>query len=358
MQRVYGLDILRAIAIISVVLIHFAGVLDFSAPNIPYYYLIDGVELFFVLSGFLIGSILIKEYEKESFNKKSIANFWKRRWFRTLPNYYLILLLNIVFSYFGLNNNDFSQLDWKFFLFLQNFDWHFVGFFWESWSLAVEEWFYLLIPLMLFLAHTVLKKIEIKKQHIFLVVILFFLISPLVYRYFILVNENLDRFWWDTKTRKIVTFRLDTIVYGVLGAYIKYYYVDFWKKSKYYFLFLGCLLYWFSGRLNGDVNSLFMKVFHFPYVSLLVLFFIPFFDSIKAGKGLVYKSITHISKISYSMYLIHAALVVQVFTTHFKVETKLESIFVYILMWTVTIIASSLLYKYYEKPITNFRDKV
>ncbi len=357
-MRIYGLDILRSIAILSVVLIHFAGVLDVAIPNIPYGYLIDGVELFFVLSGFLIGSILIKEYEKDSFNKESLAVFWKRRWFRTLPNYYLILILNIVFAYFGINNNDFSQFDWKFFLFLQNFDWHFGGFFWESWSLAVEEWFYLLIPLVLFLAHISLKRTKVKKQYVFLFVILFFLIFPPIYRYFSLAEVNLDRFWWDTKARKVVTFRLDTIVYGVLGAYIKYYYLNFWKKSRYSFLVLGCILYWYNGYFGIDVNSIYMKVFHFQYISLLVLFFIPFFDSIKTGKGIIYRSITHISKISYSMYLVHAALVVQVFTTHYKVETKTESIIGYLLIWTITLIVSSLLYKYYEKPLTNLRDKV
>lgn len=356
MPRIYGLDILRTIAIISVVLIHFAGVLDLAIPNIPYHYLIDGVELFFVLSGFLIGSILIKEYEKDSFDKKSLTNFWKRRWFRTLPNYYLILLLNILFAYFGFNNNDFSKFDWKFFLFFQNFDWHFLGFFWESWSLAVEEWFYLLIPMVLFFTHSLLKKITIKKQYVFLFVVLFFLITPLLYRYFSLLNENLDRFWWDVKVRKIVTFRLDTIVYGVLGAYIKYYYLDFWKKNRYVFFVLGSLLYLFNGSFCGDINSIYMKVFHFPYISLLVLTFFPFFDSIQTGKGILYRVVTHISKISYSMYLVHSALVVQVFTTHVKVDSKLESVFGYLLLWIMTIVISSFLYKYFENPLTKIRD--
>jgi len=64
-KRVYGLDVFRAIAILIVVRSHgrlVSGDLFEGIPSIP---LIDGVELFFVLSGFLIGSILIKTLESE-----------------------------------------------------------------------------------------------------------------------------------------------------------------------------------------------------------------------------------------------------------------------------------------------------
>ena len=58
---------------------------------------IDGVSIFFVLSGFLIGGILIKVLETEPATFKTLFNFWIRRWFRTLPNYLFILLILIFF---------------------------------------------------------------------------------------------------------------------------------------------------------------------------------------------------------------------------------------------------------------------
>ena len=145
-SRVYGLDIMRALAIIFVVLEH-GLMLQKANTTFPWIKLINGVELFFVLSGFLIGGMLIRIFEKSNtFGIKTMGRFWIRRWFRTLPNYYLVLLINIFIVYFGIIHEDFSQFNWKFFFFLQNFSGPFTNFFWESWSLSIEEWFYLIFP--------------------------------------------------------------------------------------------------------------------------------------------------------------------------------------------------------------------
>ena len=88
--RHFGLDVIRALAISLVLISHINGItshLPVQLPNIfNHINLPDGVDLFFVLSGFLIGRILLKT-DWESFS--SIKNFWKRRFLRTLPNYFL-----------------------------------------------------------------------------------------------------------------------------------------------------------------------------------------------------------------------------------------------------------------------------
>ena len=138
-KRIFGLDILRAMAIIDVVIVHGGTVLGNIETAFPWIKLIPGVPLFFVLSGFLIGSMLINIFEKENVSFSVILNFLKRRWFRTLPNYYLILILNILFVYFGIIKEDFTQFNFSFFIFSQNLFRPFYGFFWESWSISIEE---------------------------------------------------------------------------------------------------------------------------------------------------------------------------------------------------------------------------
>jgi len=98
-ERVFGLDLLRTIAILIVVLGHGDKIVRANFPNFPNFWIVDGVDLFFVLSGFLIGSIIIKSFEKHGINRNSIIIFWKRRWFRTLPNYYLIVFLCLVYTF-------------------------------------------------------------------------------------------------------------------------------------------------------------------------------------------------------------------------------------------------------------------
>ena len=92
MNRVFGLDFLRAIAI-SLVLISHISLLLFPTSDNFFLKIIRifgavGVDLFFVLSGFLIGGILLKHIDLNKTNFKDLLIFWKWRWFRTVvsPN--------------------------------------------------------------------------------------------------------------------------------------------------------------------------------------------------------------------------------------------------------------------------------
>lgn len=218
-KRVFGLDLMRALAILFVVMGHGGWILNKANTDFPWIRFIDGVELFFVLSGFLIGGILIKIFQNtESPTIRTIWNFWIRRWFRTLPNYYLVLILNILFVSYGIINEDFSQFNWKFFLFLQNFSQPFYGFFWESWSLSIEEWFYLLFPIILGCFYLLGKALKISKKSIFLYSISLFLLIPLLLRVFVASKFEVDQFWLGVKIYKVVIYRLDGIALGLLAT--------------------------------------------------------------------------------------------------------------------------------------------
>ena len=122
-DRVFGLDLLRAIAIVMVMLLHGNSYLPPVIGEIIGFFIIDGVSIFFVLSGFLIGGIFIKLLKRthtKEINLKFLMNFLMRRWLRTLPNYYLVLTIIILF--FLVNNLPISHYSmYKYFLFFQNF---------------------------------------------------------------------------------------------------------------------------------------------------------------------------------------------------------------------------------------------
>lgn len=117
-NRVWGLDLMRAIAILLVVYVHGEGI--FSEDLRSYYragrvVLLSGVSVFFVLSGFLIGGILLKIFEKGQVRISELGNFWLRRWFRTLPNYVFILTILVFLQ------NEFEFVDYfKHYIFAQN----------------------------------------------------------------------------------------------------------------------------------------------------------------------------------------------------------------------------------------------
>ncbi len=154
-------DGLRAIAVLSVILFH-AG---FS--YLPRGFL--GVDIFFVISGYLITSILLNDIAKQQF---SLVHFYERRARRILPALSLVLIFSTVFAWFWLLPHELKRFGDSLFstsLFHSNF--YFAnesGYFapesqelplLHTWSLAVEEQFYFVFPLLLFVAYKFAKKL-------------------------------------------------------------------------------------------------------------------------------------------------------------------------------------------------------
>ena len=107
-----------------------------------------GVELFFVLSGLLIGKILFRDVLPHcSFRKMGI--FFLRRWMRTLPAYYAVLALLVIYAFAA--QAPLPHI-WRYAAFLQNCPPEYAAFFPVSWSLSVEQWAYIAIPPLLLTA--------------------------------------------------------------------------------------------------------------------------------------------------------------------------------------------------------------
>ncbi len=167
-QRLPFLDGMRGIAAIGVTAFH-------VNPASPFlFWAWSFVDLFFVLSGFLIGTILHRGISEGTL---SLRNFWIRRVLRIWPVYYLTLALVTIWAAAssGLNLSLKALLESLFFLQFaggylhpgadwNNMVWHFLPWFSHSWSIAVEEQFYLMLPLLLWI-------FGVRARGIFLIVI-------------------------------------------------------------------------------------------------------------------------------------------------------------------------------------------
>jgi peptidoglycan/LPS O-acetylase OafA/YrhL len=354
-NRIYGLDILRTLAILPVIFQHGGMFLQNTGTSFPWIPLPDGVEIFFVLSGFLIGGILLRQLNQDEFSSlKAVKHFWLRRWFRTLPAYYLVLLLNIIFIYFNLNGESPDNLSWRFFVFAQNLFQPLQGPFWESWSLAVEEWFYLLFPMLLFF---IAKLNFLSKENRFTTALLLFTFVPFLLRVLKGIEMQVDGYGWDIHFRKMVFVRLDSIAIGIWMAWFKIRYPKQWTFKPLWLMVIGFACFFYLDTHQAADNSFFNKVLRFPLYSLCFALTLPFFDSIKTGSGLALKIFTHLSKISYSMYLINLGLVGSVIHHLYKPEGTLAAIVAYLVYWVVVVVGAGLLYKYFEKPCTDWREK-
>jgi peptidoglycan/LPS O-acetylase OafA/YrhL len=146
MRRLPGLDLLRAIAIVWVMLTH-AGFTGMDVgPNLVMDSGWMGVDLFFALSGFLIGGQLFRPYARGE--PEHIGLFYARRLLRTLPPYLVVVALYFTVPFF--RERPTIMPLWQFLTFTENL---FIDFshpraFSHVWSLCVEEQFYLATPLI------------------------------------------------------------------------------------------------------------------------------------------------------------------------------------------------------------------
>jgi peptidoglycan/LPS O-acetylase OafA/YrhL len=144
-ERQPGLDLLRALAIIVVVIYH-AALFGFKLPTRIDRFGWIGVDLFFVLSGYLIGGQLLAPLARG--NEISLGRFFARRVLRIMPAYFVVLAVYFLFPSWR-EYPDMSQPLWKFLLSIQNIALHGGTAFSHAWSLAVEDQFYLGLPFIL-----------------------------------------------------------------------------------------------------------------------------------------------------------------------------------------------------------------
>ncbi len=158
MKHIKGLDCLRAIAIILVILDHSndrrgpdpdEATLTGLAINIFLPTGSFGVNLFFVLSGFLITTILLNQKEQNTPFLFTIKNFFFRRALRIFPIYYLSLALLFTINYPDIRNNILWLLTYT--SNIEIYRHHSWNAFSHSWSLSVEEQFYLIWPWIILL---------------------------------------------------------------------------------------------------------------------------------------------------------------------------------------------------------------
>ncbi|MEP2935006.1 MAG: acyltransferase [Gilvibacter sp.] len=365
-KRIFGLDLMRAVAILCVVFSHALWIYpNAQGPLKDLLSLMGvlGVEIFFVLSGFLIGGILYRSMVLKPPTKQSIKQFWLRRWFRTLPNYYLILGVNMAIVL--IIGRGLPDPVWPYFFFLQNFASSMDIFFTESWSLPIEEFAYLLGPLLIYILLRFRQKKKAKATFLLasLSIVIFFLVTKIYYHY----SQSMvaDMYAWSENLKTVTLYRIDAIFYGFLGVYLANNYERFWKRYALVFAGLGffiLLLLNFGIPYIGwfiEYKPMFWNVFYLPINSIAILCFVPWLSTWKSTNRWFRFGVTRISLISYSMYLLHYSVILQLLNYFMPIRElssfdKVVYVAVYLLL---TLFLSYLLYQIFEKPMMNLRDK-
>lgn len=363
--RIFGLDLMRAIAILIVMYMHSMFVLPVSVQrifNLPLPAM-DGVSVFFVLSGFLIGGILLRILEEQNFGPREIFQFWIRRWFRTLPNYVLILTLVLVLCYaLGRSTDEFT---WTYYIFSQNLVVpHPEFFFPEAWSLSVEEWFYLLLPVLIFACSFLFKE----RKNAVLFVAITILVLPLVLR--------MQQYYLDPEDkklpemlRKIVIYRLDSLMYGVIMAYLFRYKKEFCIKYKDWGLGLSlAIVFMMTVNMRFLSNGIYYRAVWQPsFEPLAGMLALPFLASWRSTRWkYLGMPVRFVSTVSYSMYLLNLTLVQLILLPILTGEMSraldqqppLGIAFVrFGLFWAITFVLSWVLFRYFERPMRDLRDR-
>jgi len=295
------LDGLRAIAVLFVIFYH-AEINLFNIINFNGGFI--GVDIFFVISGYLITSIILKELIYK--NKFSFVDFYKRRIRRIVPVLLTVIIVSLPFAWFILLPQTFIKFI-KSILFTlglsSNYFFHFTDLAYfqnvgevspllHTWSLSIEEQFYIFFPFFLFISFKYLK------NYVGLILIKTFFISLLLAEWASVNHPGINFYSLPTRAWELIA-----------GSIIAYYEVNYAKKliNKKYNLILtsfGIFLIFFSlFFFNSDfAHPSFLTLVPVLGVCLVILFSYKnnFFTLILSSNLLV-----KIGLISYSLYLWH-----------------------------------------------------
>lgn len=346
MPHSFGLDALRVSALLFVLFAHgcafwlpsYPNLLAFPAKILSFI----GIEIFFVLSGFLISPALFRMVTRQD-----LMNFWKRRAVRTLPSYYLLLVLNFFVmgfllgrptgdaSYFWFGQNAFAPMQ--------------VFFFPESWSLALEMWFYLLAPIVawLLVRRTRTSALAATTLAVFLLV------------FFALLRWQLAAAGaaWDEGLRKVVLLRLDALVFGVLAGGYAITRPQHFRRLRLPALLLALVLLgglWRWTWSNQTAPSVRFSSLSFSLCGLAAMFLLPFFASWRHASGaLLGLWITQLSRWAFALYLTH--VLVLLVALHYAGQWMTGSVWRLIALTLAWLIISfgfaAMLYRWVEQPL-------
>ncbi len=289
-KRNFGLDLARAIAITMVFLSHGVSALDSLGV---------GVDLFFVLSGFLIGRIYLRSQADahDVPGTFTLWGFWSARWFRTLPPYLAALALFALAEPHFHNN----PIHPYYLVFAQNY----LGLtgFGPSWSLSVEEHFYLALPLIGYLS----LRFVGRKRLVWLLPLL--ALVPQLLRTAAVLGSGLPTNWY---------WRTHLHCEGlILGVWLAYVFVDrqpLWAKLRRPAMLLAALPLAILAYQNMvpeqplAFRATVFLLYAIGYASWLRLLYDVRWTPLSAlGKG-VKEAVHGIALASYSIYLVHTLM--------------------------------------------------
>ncbi len=337
MQYRKEIDGLRAIAVLPVILFH-AGIRGFSGGYV-------GVDIFFVISGYLITSIILEEKSRSSF---SVINFYERRARRILPALSTVLFFTTVTAFILMPADllkSYSQSLLSVATFFSNVFFYLTsGYFstradekplLHTWSLAVEEQYYLFFPLMIVLFWSIGKK-----RLIFLISISAAL--SLFLSHFLSSSKPIANFY-------LIFSRAWELFSGSLIAFLSYKKISIPKRRREALSTLGLFMIFFS-ILFIDKTTPFPSFY--TLIPVIGTCFIIFFSNgdTTTGRFLSSDVLVFIGLLSYSLYLWHQPVFAFIRLKHVGAPPPIHFIVAIVLVF----ICSFLSWKYIETP---FRDK-
>lgn len=352
-KHIYGLDLMRAVAIAMVVFQHGAlfFYLCYGTPVIWTKMGTIGVTLFFALSGYLIGGILLDLGDSLG-DSRVAARFWLRRALRTLPNYLLFIGINLAFWHLFQRARGYPNpvpLLPRYFFFLQNFASRQTWFFAESWSLSVEEWFYLLFPLGLFLG---LRLLRVPFGRLYWTLAGAMIVIPIILRGLTLTPED-----WANGITKVVIYRPDSIAIGLAAVALSRRSPDIWARLGIpaaiggVALLAGSFLY--MGLGDPDHSGV-ARTFLPLAVNLGCALLLPMASACtNLGGWAINAPIQALARWSYSMYLVNL-MISSTVLSHMQFHYGSA---VGVLSYVAACVGSSAaIYHWFEAPILRWRD--
>lgn len=346
--RVFGLDVVRAAAVSLVLLSHCGSIFAaWYGRSLPWWLGVSayfGIELFFVLSGFLIGRLLIEIIDRDP-GPRAWLLFMVRRWMRTLPIYYVWLVVLAIFLaplIYPPHSGQLARDLLRYGTMTQNLAWPMIdGYFDVSWTLAVEEWFYLLFSAVLIALAMVLQR-----RVAFWLSIGVFVGLPALLRWCFLAAGASDH---------IVLFWLDCIAFGVIAAWVSARHPRAFRMGALllplYLAATGFL--WHGGLGDLGLSPRIRRTVDFEWVAVTQALCLPAAVRWREASGLAASLIRRLSEQSYGIYLMH--LSVMEILNYWKGVWHLRASFCVALTLVLVFGLSFLSWRYFERPILRLR---